>query len=153
MSVTPNTNMTGATTDETIDSIVSANRIRRISRTESSELASGRCLSSQKSHAKELAKLKVGISRPIARRFCAGATIGISWRQQSPSKPARVKARPIATNSIQEPIPTLMNICIHAEARPIGPRQTMPNVARTRLAMTRYCMAETTVFQDDAKAL
>jgi hypothetical protein len=56
ISVTPNTNMIGAATDETIDLLVSANCIRRISGAESSVLASSRCLPSEKSQAKELGK-------------------------------------------------------------------------------------------------
>jgi len=54
---------------------------------------------------------------------------------------------------IQEPSPKLTNICMHAEGRPIGPRQAMLRTIRTRLATRRYCMAVRMVFHDDTKAV
>jgi len=87
MIATPNTAIRGVTMEATIDSLVSANCLRRISDGEIPTLASSLCLPSQNSHVNELAKLKVGTRRPIVRRFSAGTTIGVIARKSMVMNP------------------------------------------------------------------
>src|SRR6266566_3303754 len=79
----PNTSIMDATTVATTVSLFSENSLRRISTAETSVPAPGLPLASENSHTKELAKLKVGVRRPIKTSPGNGATAGISWRQQS----------------------------------------------------------------------
>jgi len=96
----PNMSMTDATTEATTGSLVSTNCLRRISNAEVSIPGPSPPLLSENSHARELAKLKVGVRRLTKRSPRNGATAGISW-----PKPRNVNPR-----NIQEPSPKLMNI-------------------------------------------
>lgn len=105
------------------------------------------------SQTSELANTIVGMSSPTARRFSTGTTTKETCRQQSSAKYEVLIGKKAMIRNIQDPTPKLDIVSIHAERRPIDPRQNMPQMIKTRLAASAYCIADATVFHDDMKAL